>query len=195
MSRGQPLGEVITDEFTSDVVARAAENVRVRRALPDGGRINLDRRLPFLCVYRRSASRQDLGTEQLINSEAAILVASSSGRASRSLATLVRRLAETLSAHFGGFLILELWTTPDEALTEPVCSESGEPIPPKPAFRISTARHVAPQRTIDELARSLKRIKIFKQAAEVSLDNQGSVCPPNMKPLMLPSEAKESAVT
>jgi len=180
----------ITDEFIADVVARARAGERVRRTLPGGGRIHLDRRLPFLCVYRKPAGKDDAGTDQLITSEAAALVASGDARSMKRLPELVHRLVEELSAHFGSFLIVEVWSGADCEVADSVHAESGEPIPPSPAFRISPRKRMVPQSTLETLARSLGRVRVQKQSAQVVIDEQGGVQPPGLKPLVAPAEAK-----
>ena len=190
MSKRQPPADVISDEFIAEVVARALGSERVRRSLPGGGRIHLERRLPFLCVYRKPTWGEDAGTDHLITSEPASLIASGDTRSMKRVPLLVRRLAEELSAHFGGFLIVEVWSTPDCELVQSVHLESGEPIAPPPAFRISARKRRAPQSTIETLAKSLKKIRIHKQAAQVEVDLQESAGRLGVKPLVTPAEAK-----
>ena len=180
----------ITDEFIAEVVARARANERVRRTLPGGGRIHLDRRLPFLCVYRKPAWKEDAGTDQLITSEAAALVASGDARSMKPLPQLVCRLVEELSAHFGGFLIVEVWSGADCEVADSLHAESGEPIPPSPAFRISPRKRMVPRSTLETLARSLRKVRVYKRSAQVIAAEQGGVHPPGLKPLVTPAEAK-----
>ena len=47
----------------ADVLAQLAKDKRVHLELPGGGWLQLDRRLPFLCVYRRRSDDADPGTE------------------------------------------------------------------------------------------------------------------------------------
>ena len=184
-----PIAE-INQEFIADVAARAGTDERVRRALPGGGKLHLDRRLPFLCVYRKPAGQEDVGTDQLISSEAAVLVASGDARSMKRLPELVRGLVEELSAHFGGFLVVEVWSGSDEEVAASVHAESGEPIPPSPGFRITRPKRRVPESTLETLAKSLGKVRVHKQSAAVIVDEQGGVCPPGLKPLMTPAEAK-----
>ncbi len=46
----------------------------VRIELPGGGTLQLERRSPILCVYRRTADRHDVGTEELVTAEKAHMV-------------------------------------------------------------------------------------------------------------------------
>ena len=162
MSKLNPPSEVISDSFIAEIVTRASTNERVRRSLPGGGWIHLDRRLPFLCVYRRPALQADPGTEQLVTSEAASLVSLAGPRAAKRLSDLVSQLAASLSAYFGAFLLVEVWAGREDDLTQPVHEESGEPLPPRPAFTISTRRLLVPQSTVGTLAKSLRKIKALR---------------------------------
>jgi uncharacterized protein (TIGR02421 family) len=83
----------------------ADEHVRVR--LPGGGVLNIDRKLPYLFVYRQPPSRRDEGTSRLVLGEASYLVAL--GAAGADVRTVVRALAEAGTAEFGSFLVLEVW--------------------------------------------------------------------------------------
>jgi hypothetical protein len=69
-------GDVVQDLGRFDAVAEAAcerlaRNEQVRRNLPGGGRLRIDRQLPFLCLYRSPSSGADVGTRQLVTTEAA----------------------------------------------------------------------------------------------------------------------------
>jgi hypothetical protein len=58
-----------------DVVrTRLAAGKTVRRTLPGGGRLHIDRPLPFLCLYRAPADRPDLGTAELVRTQASYLI-------------------------------------------------------------------------------------------------------------------------
>ncbi|TFH66390.1 MAG: DUF1704 domain-containing protein, partial [Gemmatimonadales bacterium] len=70
----------ITHRFVEIIQGRIADGKRVRRTLPSGGRLHVDRPLPFLCVYRKPARRPDEGTDQLVTTEASYLVASGAPR-------------------------------------------------------------------------------------------------------------------
>ncbi len=54
--------KIISDRFIQTVCTRLAENKQVRRTLPLGGRLHIDRQLPFLCIYRRPPGRVDTET-------------------------------------------------------------------------------------------------------------------------------------
>ncbi|HZJ49068.1 MAG TPA: hypothetical protein VFD97_08580, partial [Acidimicrobiia bacterium] len=59
-SSGKPL--VISDRLIAEICDRLTRNQPVRRTLPDGGRLHIDRQLPFLIMYRPPEKSDDAGT-------------------------------------------------------------------------------------------------------------------------------------
>ncbi len=178
-------GSNVSDQLIETVCERLAADKRVRRTLPGLGRLNIDRQLPFLCVYRRPTKTPDAGTEQLVTSEASYLVAPGSRALAPSLARLVRAVASTLTQAFGSFLIMEIWAgewEPDDV-----------PIPAVPAAMRPRFRIVAPEDDLDEivstLQRALSRIKSAKQSAEVAIDRSARGWPKRFTPMLDPAEA------
>lgn len=180
----------ISEKFVDEVCARLAEHKRVRRTLPGRGRLHVDRQLPFLCVYRRPTDRKDAGTDRLVTGEASFLIAPGGTSYRKGLWLLVRRLIETMTARFGAFLIVEVWSALDRwatpvAIADPSASSgvvsfrgrsalvdtvAGAPIELKPAFGIATRGPNTSQATVDALAKALRRIKIHKHLAEVEIN-------------------------
>ena len=50
------------EQTAAAVRDRLARNLRIRRNLPHGGRLRIDRQLPFLCIYRFPTEGDDPGT-------------------------------------------------------------------------------------------------------------------------------------
>jgi len=163
----------ISDEFIDEVCARLREGKRVRRTLPDGGRLHVDRPLPFLCVYRRPADRPDAGTERLVNGEASFLIVPGAPLHRKGVAALVRRLAETLAERFGAFLILEVWSasggTSAAGLTDASGDDGSTRPAPRPGFALATRGPDAPRGAIDTLAKSLRRVRVQRRTGEVEV--------------------------
>ncbi len=180
----------ISDDFIADVVSRLGRDLRVRRFLPDGGRLHLDRRLPFLCVYRRPVGRPDPGTEKLISAEAATLITSDDPKRLARVRRLVRMLLGQLSGHFGAVCVVEVWADPDLGVGDVVHPETGEPVPPLPRFSVRGSRDVPLQSTVDALARSLQRVRVGRRGSVVALETDGPTHPPGMKPLVPPALAR-----
>jgi uncharacterized protein (TIGR02421 family) len=181
--------ERIPPAFIDEVCGRLLQNKPVRRTLPGGGRLNIDRLLPFLCVYRRDPRREDAGTRAFVNGEAAYLDAPGDAPVRKGLATLVRRIAETAARELGGFLILEIWSSPDSAVPQTIDPDTGEPELPPPAFRILTRLPHRPEGTVATLDFALQRIHVHRQAAAVEIDLQSPAHPPAATPLISAARA------
>lgn len=176
----------ITATLIDTVCRRLAQNRRVRRTLPEQGRLHVDRQLPFLCVYRRPVGRDDGGTEKLVKGEAAYLIAPGSPQHADGVSQLVRSLARTMMVEFGAFLIVEVWTEP------PTDDVAGARLPAKPPrLKIVSPQSAALARTIDLLAQRLRRIRVNEQAVAVEIADGGCPEPPGMRPLIPFEDAAE----
>lgn len=71
--------------------------------------LHLDRRLPFLCVYRHTPHQADVGTSSLLNGQAAYLQAVAEAACHRETVDLLDAIAAARYEAFGNFLVLELW--------------------------------------------------------------------------------------
>ena len=167
----------ITGELVETACSRLAKGERVRRTLPGGGRLHIDRQLPFLCVYRQRDN--DAGTSRLVTTEAAYLVAPGGRRHVRDVHTLVEGVVRTLAQAFGGFLLLEIWAGPDEG-------KANDPAVPSvpPVFRVVTRRSSRLSGTVADLASRLTNVKVLKQAVVVETEQQGSPVPSGLAPLL-----------
>ena len=76
--------EMISSELIRDVVERISDGGPVRRALPYSGRLYVDRKVPFLCLYRRPVNGWDEGTDKLVTGMASYLVGSQEKRIRKS---------------------------------------------------------------------------------------------------------------
>ena len=184
--------EEISRDFIDDVCARLADNKPVRRKLPGGGRLNIDRLLPFLCTYRRNASRQDAGTELFVHAESSFLSSPGDAPVRKGLKLLVRRIARLAAERLGGFLIIEIWSGLDSEVPQTFDPLTGEAELPPPAFRILTRVPHRPKGTSETLAYALQQVKVHRQAAQASIDLHANNHPPKMSPLISRAECKRS---
>ena len=140
------------------VCARLARNERVRRNLPEGGRLRIDRQLPFLLLYRGAGDLQDSGTRELITTEAAYLFASSAADHHQGLSYLCQAISSAMREHFGKFLLLEI-----------AASTNNKTLGNKrPAFEIYWSAADAIASTIDILKNMLESITIAHRSASVT---------------------------
>jgi uncharacterized protein (TIGR02421 family) len=176
----------ITDRFIRGVTARLSENKRVRRRLPVWGRVHIDRALPFVCVYRQPRHHGDEGTDRLATTEAAYLNATGLAAHHAGLSRLIRGIAETMSGQFGAYLILELWALPSENDRSPDENDG------VPGFRIV----VPPDKRLDALAgffeTALKRIKLKRKRAEVTMVRSHRCHPRRMAPVLSAEVMRET---
>ncbi len=181
--------EPISDRLIERVVVALAENRPVREQLPGGGMLNMDRLLPFLCIYRRDPRRADAGTGLFVTAEAAYLSAPGGVVRRPGLRKLVSRIAETAAARLGSFLVLEVWSDDDGRVPRTVDEITAEPLLPQGAFRILTRLPHRPDGTVAKLEFALQRIKLHRKGSEVTIVVQSRTHPPGMHQLISAADA------
>ncbi len=164
--------------------AFAAAHVRldaggaVRAPLPPGGRLFVDRPLPFLCLYRPPAGRDDAGTARLVRGEAAYLIAPAAPERDADIRRLVRAVAARGRAHYGAFLLLEV-ATPTEARVDPRTRSDS----PAPGFRLHAGGGRWLEGVVAELETELAAIRILRHSAWVEVARRGGWAPDGRAPL------------
>lgn len=186
----EPDFEPIPASLIHDIAARLAENRPVREALPGDAKLNIDRLLPFLCVYRRDPRRQDAGTGLFVTAEAAYLNAPGYATRRKGMKHLVRHIAEAASSRLGAFLILEVWSGDNGDMPQAVDELTGEPLLPRPGFRILTRLPHAPDGAVAKLEFELQRVRIQRQAAQVGINLHSRNHPPRMTQLISAADAE-----
>ena len=165
----------ITDNLIAQVGLRVAANKPVRRTLPDGGRIHIDRQLPFLVVYRPPFDRPDPGMAGFVKGEASYLIAPKSRRHQRKVAALAEAVSTELVAAFGSFLLIEMWSGADE---DGGLSDAGDSR--RPQFRVVVSRRDAESESVTRLVSSLGGTRIHGRSGEVELVPGGRMSPPGL---------------
>lgn len=168
------------------VCARLALGKRVRRTLPGGGRLHIDRQLPFLFVYRTPEERVDPGTRDFVKSEASYLFVSGAKTKRIGTASLVEGIVATLAPEFGAFAIIEIWSG----------SDSGKDIDPRspevsPRFKVHSPNSSQMARTVETLVGQLKKIKVLKQSVEVDVEWDDKISAPTLPLLLSKRRAQE----
>jgi uncharacterized protein (TIGR02421 family) len=164
------------DAVIEGVRDRLPRNVRLRRNLPEGGRLRIDRQLPFLCVHRAPPGVEDVQTRELVTTEAAYLFASGDPRLAAEVQRLCRTISDVLVEHFGAFLLIELWAEDDR-----IALAAGDEV--RPGFRIVTPEGDLLPTTAAALEGALREIQIHGLAAEVRTTAAEQVSPPGLPPL------------
>jgi uncharacterized protein (TIGR02421 family) len=181
MAATTPTRPKVDQVFIEETCQRIKEGRRVRRALPFGGLLFIDRQLPFLCVHRSNPKEEaDTSTASLVKGEAAYLLAPGRREFRGESRELLRQLVSAISSEFGGFLLIEIWSGPSHNLpiTEPQAS--------RPCFRINIPEDDPEDysTTHDILRNNLKIIKVLRQQAVVDTGYVKKVSPPGFPPLL-----------
>ena len=154
---------VISQSFIDEVRHRLADNKMVRRTLPAQGRLHIDRKLPFLVVYRHPIQGNDHGTDRLVKGEASYLVASASPRYKSGISRLIKAILEVFSQDQGAFLIIEIWSRESpEYIIDPDLGRIA------PSFRIKVPPSRIPVETIESIENALNQINVSKKRSRVS---------------------------
>ncbi len=181
----KPKAKQSMSELIGQVRSLLGEGRVIRKDLPNGGRLHIDRHLPFLCVYRRLPGENDSGTEKLVLGEASYLIASGEKRFASGLSRLVHMIVKELSAEFGAFLIVEVFATQDG---ETINGNGRASITPK--FRILTSRSRSAAPAVEELSYALGRIKILKRRSAVVLAYSNERFASSLSHIIRPKEAR-----
>ncbi len=163
----------LSGERVAAIVERLTQDRPVRRALPAWGRIHIDRRLPFIVVYRRPEHQSDPGTDRFVIGAASYLLSVEGGASGRDTKALLEAVTGVMSDAFGAFLIVEVWAGEDVA-SEPV----GEP-----RYTVYHYLDEALEPTVDELAEALRAQKVLRQRPRVAIERTTRISPPGMKSL------------
>ncbi|MFO1464030.1 MAG: flavohemoglobin expression-modulating QEGLA motif protein [bacterium] len=161
-----------------EVAGRLAEGRPVRRNLPHGGRLHIDRPLPFLCVYRDPPGRTLGGTERLITGEAAYLATSAAPELQPGIARLVETVVEVQAREFGAFLLVELWAGPPRGKA----AVEQEELTPVFKLRAREGRELSP--TLHALEHALKELSRPRREAKVELRFDEPEHPSYARPLL-----------
>ncbi|TFH25557.1 MAG: DUF1704 domain-containing protein [Bacteroidia bacterium] len=174
---------VISQSFIKEVNHRLADNKMVRRTLPAHGRLHIDRKLPFLCVYRRPTQGKDHGTDRLVKGEASYLVASAAPKYKTGISNLINSILEIFSQGTGAFLIIEIWSRESpEYIIDP---DKGRMAP---SFRIKVPPSRIPVETIEAIEKALNQIIVSKKRSRVSTVYTNKPWPEQLPPLLTNAE-------
>ncbi|HEX2166062.1 MAG TPA: tyrosine/phenylalanine carboxypeptidase domain-containing protein [Longimicrobiales bacterium] len=148
---------------------RFRTDAHVRERLPGGGVLNLDRKLPYLFVYRQPQDREDSGTHRLVLGEASYLVAL--GEDVEESHDVIAALAETATRELDSFLVLEIWSGDPDSTEFVVHAPSG-----------------AAAATVDVLCRGLRDLRDPDVRTTVEVRQTDVRHPPDLPPLLTTQE-------
>ncbi|MEP7037009.1 MAG: flavohemoglobin expression-modulating QEGLA motif protein [Acidobacteriota bacterium] len=170
--------EFVNAEKIDEIVRKLSEGEGIRLNFAEKWRLNIDRPLPFLCVYRKPESSEDKGTAHLILGEAAYLIASADSESGRSFSALVENISKTFADKFGAFLIIEVWAANSDEKFGEFTTDS------KAKFRIFTDKTKELPSTVETLKKSLECLELSACQNEVEIIAGERISPPEMTPLL-----------
>jgi len=184
----------ISREFVMQVCERLAAGKPVRRTLPGGGRLHMDRALPFLCVYRDPSGEHVGHPSRLVIGEAAHLIAPGALDLHDSLVALIRGIADVMVQKFGAFLLLEVWTAEESAPGISTAPKSSTRQVPTPTFRVFTPYLLDDDPSVRQLHKSLSNIPLRPPPLDVEIVAGVLVSPPSLRSLLTEAPRVKSAV-
>ncbi len=170
---------LITGALLKEITGAIDANKPVRKKLPGGGRLHIDRQLPFLCVFRRRGGDGVDAAERLLLGSPSYLLVDGDPRYSDQLNSLLTAILKTLGKYFDRFCLLELWLArtkdPSSDLSFDILSPAGQ----------------TPQRFLEELENALLHIRVSEAKPRLKVRYPESVSPLGLTPL-LSAEQRQS---
>jgi uncharacterized protein (TIGR02421 family) len=167
-------------ELIAAVCDRLERGQRVRRRLPaGGGRLHIDRGVPFLCLHRQPGPEAQEGAERFVTAQASYLQAGAQDAQDPGLGPLVGQIARQLAGSLGGFLLVEVW---EEASTRR--SEEESPAILRPGFTVVVGRNGELDPVVEAFSGALERVRLGRQRAWVRREARPEVAPPGLAPLL-----------
>lgn len=162
------------EPWLSEIRERLRRGEAVRRELPGGGVLNIERPLPYLFVHRALPGATDDVTPRLLRGEASYILWRGGPEDDGELRRLLRGLAAAGAEAFGAILILELWAAPTASLT----------------FRILCPANEATG-TVAALERQLAEMRELQEELRVVAEPTEERQPPGLAPLFSVTELYE----
>lgn len=154
-----------------DIEAELDENTGIYYSLGSSGILHMERKLPFLLVYRpQNYEEHDMVIENLLKNEASYMIVSADEYPQYQ--SLLKKLVKKLSDDFGAFLLLEFWDGMPEASA---------------SYNTATFNLYGPEElpeTTSRFKNYLGNMNLVGMVPEVHFNNSESRCPPNQEPLL-----------
>jgi uncharacterized protein (TIGR02421 family) len=102
--------EYFKENRLGQLEAELEKDYDINVQLPGSGQIYIERKLPFLLVYRPSDDNRDMAIENMIKNEASYFICPDHLFAE--VKVLLKKVVKKLSDEFGALLLIEIWTDP-----------------------------------------------------------------------------------
>lgn len=165
---------------TEEWCALAREKWQARKhvflRLPGGGRLHLDRPLPFVCLYRHRPNQWPRQAEKIVTPQASYAIARNE-QDQAILRPVLSWFAGEMSKRFGAFLVIELWLESRSAHRRARFRTSSQP---HFEIRVTKAQQREISTTITILEKSLGHVRLQQQQAEATVVAGRATRPPGM---------------
>lgn len=186
--KGEQNSVLCKPDVATAIAERLEAGLRVRRTLSGGGRLHVDRPLPFLVVYRSPPKRDDAGTRRLILGQPSYLALPADAREA-AIQSFVFSVVEPLSNALGAFLIVEIWSM--EADAEAESPRIDEYYERGPRFRVITPDPQGDLVAVQTLIKELGRVTLDGPSSVVEHVDAKSAAPPGFPPLLAAEQANQ----
>ena len=148
--------------FIAELADRIAAGKSVRRKLPAGGRIHVDRPLPFVVIHRSRRVRSASAALGVTSASPVYAVWPGTTEGDAFAYDLVEALARTLDRRLGAFLVAELYDLPVPETDKP---DSADPTPYR--FQVGASEHPEARRAAEALGRALEGLELERQTPRI----------------------------
>jgi uncharacterized protein (TIGR02421 family) len=142
------------------------------------GRLYIERKLPFLLVYRTPADSGDEVIRNLVKNEASYLICPE--KLYFACRLMILKIIQTLADEYGAFLLVEIWSGEMSDLSEMHAA----------GFDLFGPASQLPQ-SITSLKENVRKIDLAGLAPKITLNVTDRRCPDHLEPLLNKKELKQ----
>ncbi len=160
-----------------EVIRGLERNEGVDCPIGPSGRLYIERRLPFLLVYRFREPERDEVIENLLHNEASYLICQE--ELFPAYRMMILKIVKMLTDDFGAFLLMEIWR-----------GEQPDPQSRTAGFELYGPANQLPQ-PVTPLKENVRKINLSGLAPEITLSVTDQRCPDHLQPLLSKKELKQ----
>lgn len=149
-------------EFIAELAERVTAGKSVRRKLPAGGRIHVDRLLPFIVIHRRRRTRSASAALGVASASPVYAIWPMKAEGDAFAYDLIDTLSRTLDRSLGVFLVVELYDLP---VPETDKADSADPTPYR--FQVGASDHLGARKAASALTTALEKLELERQTPRI----------------------------
>ncbi|MGX1690941.1 flavohemoglobin expression-modulating QEGLA motif protein [Brevundimonas naejangsanensis] len=148
--------------FIAELAARITAGKSVRRKLPGGGRIHVDRLLPFIVIHHRRRTRSASAALGVASASPVYAIWPMQAEGDAFAYDLIESLSRVLKTPLGAFLVVELYDLP---VPETDKADSADPTPYR--FQVDASDHRDAQHAATALKAALGQLELERQTPRI----------------------------